>query len=199
MSQADEPKSLPSSENGKSVRQGPAEAWRPLPETAELIHDGATVQAAFDSMAQAINRDWSGTEPLVMPVLLGGLIPAGQLLPRLLFSLQLETIHATRYGGGTEGGQLRWMAEPRVPLKGRHILLIDDILDEGLTLKALVDYCREHGAEQVGTAVLVKKQGKQPPAMEADYVGLKVPDRYVFGCGMDLYEYHRQLPGIYAI
>jgi len=190
MSRPDEPKST-ASESTPS--------WGALPPTAELIHDEGAVQSAYDAMAQAINRDWSGTEPLVMPVLLGGLVPAGQLLPRLLFSLQLESIHATRYGGGTEGGQLRWMAKPRVSLKGRKILLIDDILDEGLTLKALVAYCREQGAEQVGTAVLVRKQGKRTPAMEADYVGLEVPDRYVFGCGMDLYEYHRQLPGIYAI
>lgn len=183
----------------KGLSHGPSEDWITLPETAELIHDADAVAAAYDRMAVAINRDWAGTEPLVLSVLLGGLVPAGQLLPRLLFSLQLESIHASRYGGGTEGGELNWISRPRVSLKGRNVLLIDDILDEGLTLRALVAYCRSEGAERVGTAVLVKKNRSQPSAIESDYVGLEVPDRYVFGCGMDLYEYHRQLPGIYAI
>ncbi|WP_406671934.1 hypoxanthine-guanine phosphoribosyltransferase [Natronospira sp.] len=183
----------------EEISHGPAEDWMALPATAELIHDAAAVNRAYDQMAQAINRDWAGTDPLILSVLLGGLIPAGQLLPRLLFPLQLESIHATRYGGSTRGGKLNWISEPRVSLKGRNILLIDDILDEGITLKALVDYCREKGAERVGTAVLVRKQRSQSPAMEADYVGLEVPDRYVFGCGMDLDKYHRQLTGIYAI
>ncbi|MDQ2068272.1 hypoxanthine-guanine phosphoribosyltransferase [Natronospira bacteriovora] len=178
---------------------GPSEDWMDLPETAELIHDQHAVATAYDEMAAAINRDWAGTEPLVLPVMLGGLVPAGQLLPRLLFSLQLESIHATRYGGGTRGGELNWVARPRSSLKGRSVLLIDDILDEGLTLKALVKYCHEEGAARVGTAVLVRKKRDKAPAIEADYYGLEVPDRYVFGCGMDLYEYHRQLPAIYAI
>jgi hypoxanthine phosphoribosyltransferase len=126
-------------------------------------------------------------------------VPAGQLLPRLLFSLQLESIHATRYGGTTRGGELNWHARPRTSLHGRNILLVDDILDEGLTLRALVNYCHSEGAERVGTAVLVRKQRETAPAIEVDYYGLEVPDRYVFGCGMDLHDYHRQLPGIYAI
>lgn len=183
----------------REVSHGPAEEWMALPETAELIHSPEAVVAAYDRMAAAINRDWAGREPLVLSVLLGGLVPAGQLLPRLLFSLQLESIHATRYGGGTSGGELNWVASPRSSLKGRNVLLIDDILDEGLTLRALVDYCQSQGAEHVGTAVLVRKQREHPPAIEADYYGLDVPDRYVFGCGMDLHDYHRQLPGIYAI
>lgn len=183
----------------RKVSHGPSEDWTALPETAELVHPAEAVAAAYDRMADAINRDWAGREPLVLSVLLGGLVPTGQLLPRLHFSLQLESIHATRYGGTTSGGLLKWVAEPRVSLQGRSVLLIDDILDEGLTLKALVTYCYEQGASRVGSAVLVRKDRADPPAMEADYYGLDVPDRYVFGCGMDLHDYHRQLPGIYAI
>lgn len=183
----------------KTVHHGPSEDWMALPDTAELIHDAATVNEAYERMAAAINSDWAGTEPVVLSVLLGGLVPTGQLLPRLQFALQLESIHATRYAGGTQGGELRWLAEPRTELEGRNVLLIDDILDQGVTLKALVDYCHEAGAKRVGTAVLVRKNRSEPPAVEADYYGLEVPDRYVFGCGMDLQEYQRQLPGIYAI
>lgn len=183
----------------EGITQGPQEDWEALPESAELIHDAGTVSRAYDRMAAAINRDWAGREPVVLSVLLGGLVPTGQLLPRLHFSLQLESIHATRYGGTTSGGLLKWVAEPRVSLKGRSVLLIDDILDEGLTLKALLTYCYDQGASRVGSAVLVRKDRAEPPAMEADYYGLDVPDRYVFGCGMDLHDYHRQLPGIYAV
>lgn len=179
--------------------QGRSEGWAALPATAELVHPPEAVAAAYDRMAEAINRDWAGREPLVLSVLLGGLVPTGQLLPRLFFSLELESIHASRYGGGTRGGELNWLARPRVSLRDRSVLLIDDILDEGLTLRALVDYCYAEGAAHVGTAVLVRKCREHPPAIEADYCGLEVPDRYVFGCGMDLHDYHRQLPGIYAI
>lgn len=183
----------------RDVSHGPSEDWTDLPETAELVHPPEAVAAAYDRMAEAINLDWAGREPLVLSVLLGGLVPTGQLLPRLLFSLELESIHASRYGGGTRGGELNWIARPRTSLRDRNVLLIDDILDEGLTLRALVDYCHAEGAARVGTAVLVRKRRERPPAMEADYCGLEVPDRYVFGCGMDLHDYHRQLPGIYAI
>jgi len=170
-----------------------------LPKTAELIHDAKAVNEAYDRLALRINADWAGSEPVVLSVLLGGLVPTGQLLPRLHFALQLESIHATRYGGGTEGAELKWLSEPRISLKGRNVLLVDDILDQGLTLKALVDYCHAAGASRVASAVLARKNRAEPPAIEADYYGLEVPDRYVFGCGMDLHEYQRQLPGIYAI
>ena len=170
-----------------------------FPANAELIHDEARVREAYQTLADAISRDFQDTNPVMLVVLMGGLIPAGQLLPLLNFPFTLATVHATRYRGDTLGGELHWLARPSCDLKGRDVLLVDDILDEGHTLKALVNHCEEAGARRVSTSVLVRKQRSSPPAVQVDYFGLEVPDRYVFGCGMDLHEYHRQWPAIYAV
>lgn len=167
---------------------------------SECVFDGAAVQAALDRMAGSINATVGDREILVLCVLTGGLVTVGQLLPRLRFPLQVDFVHATRYRGGTTGGSIHWMVEPRVGLEGRTILLIDDILDEGHTLAAIQDYCRGNGARAVHTAVLVEKQHERKhPEVQADFIGLKVDDRYVFGFGMDYNEYLRNAPGIYAV
>lgn len=169
------------------------------PDRVDTICDVHAVNTAYEHLAQAIDRDFSSRNPLLIAVLLGGLIPAGQLLPRLKFPLQLDYLHATRYRGETLGGALYWQAEPVASMAGRSVVLIDDILDEGYTLKAIREYCHDAGAREVATAVLARKRRDRAPAVEADYVGLEVPDRYVFGCGMDLHEAHRQWPAIYAL
>lgn len=167
---------------------------------AECLHSAAAVEAALDRMAAAITRDFRDRNPLVLTVLTGGIVVTGHLLTRLDFPLQLDYLHATRYQGGTHGGELAWIAHPRFPLAGRHLLIVDDILDEGLTLQAVVAHCRASGAASVATAVLVRKRhDRRPPGVEADYVGLEVEDRYVFGFGMDYHDYHRNLPAIYAV
>ena len=168
--------------------------------SAERLYDQAQVEAALDRMAAAIGAVLSDRDPLVLSVMNGALIPAGQLLPRLDFPLTLDYLHATRYQGQTRGGTLHWHARPRTPLRGRSVLVIDDIHDEGLTLAAIVDYCRAEGAEAVFTAVLVeKKHERKPPGFRVDFVGLEVPDRYVFGSGMDYKDYWRNAPGIFAV
>lgn len=169
------------------------------PENWDRICDERAVAAAYEHMAAELRRDFASRNPLMVAVMMGGLIPAGQLLPRLDFPLQLDYLHATRYRGKTHGGRLYWHAEPVAELAGRCVILIDDILDEGHTLKAIRDYCSASGAAEVATAVLARKQRQSAPVVEADYVGLEVPDRYVFGCGMDLHEANRQWPAIYAL
>jgi hypoxanthine phosphoribosyltransferase len=167
---------------------------------ADCLYDRPEVEAAFDRIAARINEDLAKDDPLVVCVMTGGVVAAGHLLPRLAFPLQLDYIHATRYRGKTSGGGIHWLVEPRHELRGRNILLIDDILDEGYTLAAILDYCRAHGAASVRTAVLVSKQhARKHPGAAAEYVGLEVPDRYVFGYGMDYHEYLRNAPGIYAV
>ena len=133
-------------------------------------------------------------------VMTGGLILAGRLLPKLIFPLQVDYLHATRYRGDTSGGELHWIAHPSFPLKDRTVLVMDDILDEGLTLQSILQACRNEGAKDVFSAVLVKKlHDRCIDNVIADFVGLEVEDRYVFGCGMDYHNYHRNLPGIYAV
>ena len=167
---------------------------------AERLFDRTQVDAAYDRLAVEITKLLQDRAPIVLAVLTGGLVPTGHLVTRLLFPLQLDYLHATRYQGQTRGRELTWIAPPSIPMAGRTVLVVDDILDEGLTLEAILDYCREQGAAAVYSAVLVEKQHDRRPAhIKADFKGLEVDDRYVFGCGMDYMGYLRNLHEIYAI
>jgi len=166
---------------------------------AELLFNKKDVETAITSMALAITTELSNSNPLVLPVMNGGLVLGGKLISELNFPLQIDYIHATRYRGETSGRELHWLKKPE-NLTNRVVLIIDDILDEGITLAAIVKYCYEAGASKVLTAVLAEKILEQDkPIQQADFTGLSVPDRYVFGSGMDYYEYHRNLAGIYAV
>lgn len=167
---------------------------------SDLLHTEEEICVVYDRMAVEIRRELGDTMPLVLSILTGGLIPTGQLLPRLDMDLELDYLHATRYRGGTRGGELHWITRPTVPLKGRTVLIVDDILDEGLTLCAIQKYCIEQGAGRAYTAVLVEKRvEKRPVDVTAEFVGIVVEDRYVFGCGMDYHGYFRNLPEIRAV
>ena len=177
-----------------------AETIRQVLQRADRIHDGAQIDAALDRMADAIRADLADAVPVVLCIMVGGLIPAGRLLPRLDFPLEIDYAHATRYRGETSGGDLVWQARPRTPLAGRSVLIVDDILDEGHTLAGIIDYCRRQGARDVRTAVLVRKEHDRAlQEIDAEYVGLTVGDRYVFGAGMDYRGVLRNVDGIYAI
>lgn len=176
------------------------EQARALLEDAELLCTSAQVEAALDSLASAISARLQDCNPLVLVVLNGALLPAAQLLSRLTFPLQLGYLHATRYRSGTQGGALDWIAPAHPAVAGRNVLVVDDIYDEGATLKAILDALRQQGAAGLYSAVLVNKCHQRKTAgLAVDFVGLEVPDRYVFGCGMDYQEYWRQLPAIYAV
>ena len=166
---------------------------------AECLHGPEAVEQALDMMAADITAKLGDTQPLVLCVMIGGIVPTGRLLPRLNFPLDLDYIHATRYGHSTQGGKLEWIVRPKSSLQGRVILLVDDIHDEGHTLAAVKTECRSKGATAVYSAVLVNKNHDRKNNMSADFVGLTVEDRYVFGCGMDYQGYWRNAPGIYAL
>jgi len=166
---------------------------------ADLLHSAAAVERALERMAEEITAELADAEPVVLCVMIGGLVTAGRLLPKLRFPLEVDYIHATRYRGNTRGAGLQWLARPQIDLSGRTVLLVDDILDEGWTLAAIIDDCYGAGAERVQSAMLLEKQHDRKADVEADYVGLQVADRYVFGCGMDYKGYLRNADGIYAV
>lgn len=168
---------------------------------ADCLFTEAEVEAAIDRMAQAITGRLASSNPLVYCVMNGGLIVTGKLLTKLCFPLEAEYLHATRYGHKLYGTVLDWKVRPTQDMRGRTVLIIDDILDEGATLAAIVGYCREEGAREVLTAVLVdKKHGRKAHTdLKGDFVGLEVEDRYLFGYGMDYKGYWRNAPGIYAL
>jgi len=167
---------------------------------AEQLFNSKEIEKAISTMAMTISTELANNNPLIMPVMNGGLVLGGVLIPQLNFPLQIDYIHATRYRGETSGHELHWLKKPEKSLADRTVLLIDDILDEGITLSAIVDYCYNAGAIKVLTAVLAEKILQQDkPIQHANFTGLQVPDRYVFGYGMDYHEYHRNLAGIYAV
>jgi hypoxanthine phosphoribosyltransferase len=173
--------------------------YRGVVSRSQLIVPGGAMEDAMDRMAREINSELASLNPLVVCVMTGGIVAAGQLLPRLGFPLQLDYLHLTRYRGKTSGGRLVWTRRPGEVFRGRHILLVDDILDEGLTLAAAADACGGGGALSVRSAVLVEKDRRRARDFRADFVGVTVPDRYVFGYGLDFRGYFRNAAGIYAV
>ncbi len=174
-----------------------ARVWR----EADCLHDRASVEQALDRLGREITQVLGDRNPLILCVMNGGLVAAGHLLTRLNFPLQVDYLHATRYRGDVEGAaELHWLVRPQFPLDGRTVLVIDDILDEGRTLSGILDYCHQHDAAAVYSAVLVlKRHDRRDPHIQADFVGVEVEDRYVFGYGMDYKEYLRNAAGIYAV
>jgi hypoxanthine phosphoribosyltransferase len=166
---------------------------------ADLLFTGHQVDQAFDRMAQAVTQKLSDSDPILICVLTGGIGPAAKLMERLDFPLTSDVIHASRYQGATSGSQIEWISLPRTPLNGRTVLIVDDVLDEGITLQAISRYCAEQGAVQVLSAVLVEKMLGHAKPFRADFVGFEAENRYLFGCGMDYKGYWRNLPGIYAL
>ncbi|NOQ15310.1 MAG: hypoxanthine-guanine phosphoribosyltransferase [Methyloprofundus sp.] len=165
---------------------------------AQLLHTEAEVEAAIDSMADKINVTLGALNPIVLCVMNGGIVTAGKLITKLNFPLTLDAINVSRYGDQISGSEINWLQKPASSLKDRNILVVDDILDQGLTLQAIYQYCREQGASHVYSAVLVDKQLTQSKPVQADFIGLSVADHYLYGYGMDYKGYLRNAPGIYA-
>ena len=180
------------------MKPRPEEA-RIVMQQAECLYDRTAVEAAFDRMANRINNDLAGADVVVICVMNGGLVASGILLPRLDFLLRLDYMHASRYRERTSGDELHWKVEPTQALAGRHLLIIDDILDEGYTLDAIIRFCQQQSPASVRAAALVQKQHDRGVRPAVDYIGLQVPDRYVFGYGMDYTGFWRNAPGIYAV
>lgn len=170
-------------------------------EKSTCIYTANEVEAALDRMAISISEKLADANPIVLCVMIGGMIPLGNLLPRLDFPLEVDYVHATRYQGETRGSELVWKFKPSIEFKDRAVLIVDDVLDGGITLKHIMDYIEEEGAKSVETAVLVDKPKKRlaDGLQQADYVGLEVDDFYIFGYGLDYHEYLRNAPGIYRV
>jgi len=170
-----------------------------LLDQAQLIHTAEAVQRAISKLGKDVTLQFENTCPIVICVMGGGIVFAGQLLTQLTFPLELDYVHASRYQNNTVGNALIWQSLPKLDLNNRTVLLVDDILDEGITLLAIKEKCLELGAKDVYSAVLIEKKLPHSKPIKADFIGLEVPNRYVFGCGMDAYGWWRNLPAIYAL
>ncbi|MBY0575134.1 MAG: hypoxanthine-guanine phosphoribosyltransferase [Gallionellaceae bacterium] len=172
---------------------------RDILQQAELLHPHEQVQAALHKVANEINGAMAQLHPLVLSVMGGAVVFTGQLLPLLDFPLDFDYVHVSRYGDARHGGAMHWKVEPCESVRGRVVLVLDDILDEGHTLAALRQRVLELGASKFYSAVFAdKRHGREKP-IHADFVGMEVPDRFMFGYGMDIEGAWRNLPAIYAV
>jgi hypoxanthine phosphoribosyltransferase len=175
------------------------EAANRVLEAAELICPEAMVLGALERMAGEIAAVLAQENPLVLPVMGGAVVFTGHLLPLLRFPLEFDYLHVSRYNGTTRGAEVQWKVGPRTDIRGRTLLVLDDILDEGNTLAAIRDRLLAEGAGKFYSAVFADKRIGRAKPIAADFVGIEVPDRYVFGFGMDINEYWRNLPAVYAL
>ncbi|HYN27488.1 MAG TPA: hypoxanthine-guanine phosphoribosyltransferase [Burkholderiales bacterium] len=174
------------------------QAWQLLRE-ADLVCSEQEVDRAVERVAAEVTARLADANPLVLSVMGGAVVFTGRLLPLLHFPLELDYLHVTRYDGRIRGSEVRWKAGPRTDIRDRTLLVVDDILDEGDTLAAVRERLLADGAAAFFSAVFADKDTGRAKPIRADFVGVRVPDRYVFGFGMDINEYWRNLPAIYAM
>ena len=177
----------------------PTEEAQRILDTAEQIISATEVSQTVERMAADINAALGGKYPLVLSVMGGAVVFTGQLLPLLKFPLDFDYLHVSRYNNETQGGQVNWKVAPRENVQGRVVLVLDDILDEGITLAAIRERIMEQGAKAFYSAVFADKNIGRSKPISADFVGVTLPNRYVFGFGMDVNGAWRNLPAIYAI
>lgn len=175
-----------------------AQLWEVL-KRADLVYSEDQLKTAVQRVAREITAVLAERVPLVLSVMGGAVVFTGQLLPLLHFPLEFDYVHVTRYRGTMQGGTIQWKVEPRPLLAGRVVLVLDDILDEGHTMAAIRDRILQEGAAAFYSAVLADKDIARAKPVRADFVGVTVPDRYVFGFGMDVESAWRNLPAIYAV
>ena len=176
----------------------PQEAQKILDE-ADLLCPAEDVARAVRRVAAEVTSRLAAANPLVLAVMGGAVVFAGQLLPQLVFPLDFDYLHVSRYGDVTRGGNLAWIVEPRSAVAGRVVLVVDDILDEGVTMAEIVRRLLAQGASQVLSAVFADKDIGRVKPIAADFVGVRLPNRYVFGFGMDVKGAWRNLPAVYAV
>jgi hypoxanthine phosphoribosyltransferase len=166
---------------------------------ADRVFSASEIDAGLTVLATRVTTRCGASNPLLLGVMVGGVVPLGLLLTRLDFPLEVDYVHATRYGATTRGGDLHWVREPPARVAGRTVLVIDDVLDEGRTLSAVVERCRVLGAREVLTVVLVEKDRARTGIAHADFAALRCEDRYLIGYGLDYHGYLRNAPGIFAL
>ncbi|MEW9570556.1 hypoxanthine-guanine phosphoribosyltransferase [Rhodanobacter sp. Si-c] len=167
---------------------------------ADVLFERAEIETVIADLGRRIDAALEGERAVFLTVMNGALMFAGQLALSIRTDLEFDYVHATRYRGATSGSDLHWLREPAVDLDGRTVLLVDDILDEGHTLKAVREDCLRRGAKRVLIASLCSKQhDRLVEGIASDFNGVELPDRYVFGYGMDYHEQGRNLPAIYAL
>ncbi len=176
------------------------QSWENILEHSECLASKSEVLSAINDLAEKITADYQNKNPLILCLMNGGLFLTSELTQRLSFPLRIDYLHATRYRGNTTGSELQWLKMPSFNLANEHVLIVDDVYDEGITLKEVEEKLSEQMPASIKTLVLVNKEhARKPRAYSVNYVGMNLEDKYLFGCGMDYHGHWRHLPQIYAL
>ena len=166
---------------------------------SSVIYSEIEIKIVIQNIADQVNQTIKTDDLYVLCVMNGALIFAGQLLPRLEKNIQYSYIHATRYASSLTGGPIQWLVKPPIDIEGKTVLILDDILDEGITLREIAATCLAMKAKAIFTAVLFDKEIVKEKSYLPNFIGLKVPNRFVFGYGLDCKGLGRNLPHLYAL
>ena len=166
---------------------------------SSVIYSEIEIKTVIQNIADQVNQTIKTDDLYVLCVMNGALIFAGQLLPRLEKNIQYSYVHATRYASSLTGGPIHWLVKPPIDIEGKTVLILDDILDEGITLREIAATCLAMKAKAIFTAVLFDKEIAKEKSYLPNFIGLKVPNRFVFGYGLDCKGLGRNLPHLYAL
>jgi len=177
-----------------SVRNRVPPRWRS--EVQTVLVTEAQIERRIRSLSKEIARDFEGRDLVIVAVLNGTVLFLADLIRCLSLPLRLDFVGVSSYGLGTESGEVVFTKELRLDVRGRDVLLVDDILDTGKTLHRVLAMLKELKPRQVKTCVLLEKAARRVEAVRADYIGFSIPDEFVVGYGLDFAERYRNLPFI---
>jgi hypoxanthine phosphoribosyltransferase len=166
---------------------------------SSVLYSNREIHLAIKKIAEEINRDIQSDVLYVLTVMNGGLYFSAHLIPLLKHTIYHDYIHATRYGNKAHGGLLHWIKEPEDTIEGKNILIIDDILDEGITLSEIISKCKKMGANNIFYTALFNKLTDKEKSILPGYHVLNVPNKFVFGFGLDYKGFGRALPDLHII
>src|SRR6266851_533023 len=163
----------------------------------DILFSEETIRARIKELGVQITRDYAGLNPLLIGVLKGACFFLSDLLRTIDTRLSIEFMAISSYGSSTRtSGEVRIMKDLDVPIEGRDILVVEDIVDTGLTLSYLLSNLKSRGAASVKLVALLDKFERREKEVPIDYLGFKIPDRFVVGYGLDFAERYRNLPFI---
>ena len=180
----------------KTVRKrtSPPKAWQK--EVAEVLLEPERIRTRVARLATKIQRDYKDKDLVIVALLNGTVLFLADLIRHLTLPLRLDFIGVSSYGAGTTSGQLVFTKELRLDVKGRDVLLVDDILDTGRTCDAVIARLKKLAPASIKTCVLLDKRARREVKIDADYAGFQIPDLFVVGYGLDFAERYRNLPFI---
>jgi hypoxanthine phosphoribosyltransferase len=158
------------------------------------------IAKAVDRLAHEIRRDYQGKQPLLIGILKGSFVFMADLIRQLDLPLELDFVRLSSYGAARQSsGKVRVVQGVKTPVKGRNVLVIEDIVDTGITISFLLDYLKKKKPASLKLCVLTDKPSRRRVPVSIDYLGFTVPNKFIVGYGLDFDEKFRNLPHIYTL